>query len=114
LGEGIPYWPLAVVVALVILAYVLFGGSQAVVWTDVVQGIILVLGMGVALVAVALRWGQEAGSQLDPWLSLPGPQGRWSWQTLLGNQLLFFMATPLFPQFFQRFYMAKVPVPSKP
>jgi SSS family solute:Na+ symporter len=107
LGEGIPYWPLAVVVALVILAYVLFGGSQAVVWTDVVQGIILVLGMGVALVAVALRWGQEAGSQLDPWLSLPGPQGRWSWQTLLGNQLLFFMATPLFPQFFQRFYMAK-------
>jgi SSS family solute:Na+ symporter len=107
LGEGIPYWPLAVVVALVILAYVLFGGSQAVVWTDVVQGIILVLGMGVAFVAVALRWGQEAGSQLDPWLSLPGPQGRWSWQTLLGNQLLFFMATPLFPQFFQRFYMAK-------
>ncbi|MFS8852505.1 sodium:solute symporter family protein [Synechococcus sp. R5-16] len=107
LGEGIPYWPLAVVVALVILGYVLFGGSQAVVWTDVVQGIILILGMGVAFVAVAFSLGREAGSELDPWLSLPGPQGRWSWQGLLGNQLLFFMATPLFPQFFQRFYMAK-------
>jgi SSS family solute:Na+ symporter len=107
LGEGILYWPLAVVVALVILGYVLFGGSQAVVWTDVVQGIILILGMGVAFVAVAFSLGREAGSELDPWLSLPGPQGRWSWQGLLGNQLLFFMATPLFPQFFQRFYMAK-------
>jgi SSS family solute:Na+ symporter len=107
LGEGIPYWPLAVVVALVILGYVLFGGSQAVVWTDVVQGIILILGMGVAFVALALGVGQEAAGQLDPWLSLPGPNGRWSWQGLFGNQLLFFMATPLFPQFFQRFYMAK-------
>ncbi|MFS8823050.1 sodium:solute symporter family protein [Synechococcus sp. W60.2] len=107
LGEGIPYWPLAVVVALVILGYVLFGGSQAVVWTDVVQGIILILGMGVAFVAVAFSLGREAGSELDPWLSLPGLNGRWSWQGLFGNQLLFFMATPLFPQFFQRFYMAK-------
>lgn len=107
LGEGIPYWPLAVVVALVILGYVLFGGSQAVVWTDVVQGIILILGMGVAFVALALGVGQEAAGQLDPWLSLPGPNGRWSWQGLFGNQLLFFMATPLFLQFFQRFYMAK-------
>jgi SSS sodium solute transporter superfamily len=107
LGEGIPYWPLAVVVALVILGYVLFGGSQAVVWTDVVQGIILILGMGVAFVALALGVAQEAAGQLDPWLSLPGPNGRWSWQGLFGNQLLFFMATPLVPQFFQRFYMAK-------
>lgn len=113
LGEGIPYWPLAVVVALVILGYVLFGGSQAVVWTDVVQGIILILGMGVAFVAVAFSLGREAGSELDPWLSLPGPQGRWSWQGLLGNQLLFFMATPLFPQFFQRFYMARSAHPFK-
>ncbi|MGY2803140.1 sodium:solute symporter family protein [Thermostichus sp. MS-CIW-25] len=113
LGEGIPYWPLAVVVALVILGYVLFGGSQAVVWTDVVQGIILILGMGVAFVALALGVGQEAAGQLDPWLSLPGPQGRWSWQGLLGNQLLFFMATPLFPQFFQRFYMARSAHPFK-
>jgi SSS family solute:Na+ symporter len=113
LGEGIPYWPLAVVVALVILGYVLFGGSQAVVWTDVVQGIILILGMGVAFVAVAFSLGREAGSELDPWLSLPGPNGRWSWQGLLGNQLLFFMATPLFPQFFQRFYMARSAHPFK-
>lgn len=113
LGEGIPYWPLAVVVALVILGYVLFGGSQAVVWTDVVQGIILILGMGVAFVAVAFSLGREAGSELDPWLSLPGPQGRWSWQGLFGNQLLFFMATPLFPQFFQRFYMARSAHPFK-
>lgn len=113
LGEGIPYWPLAVVVALVILGYVLFGGSQAVVWTDVVQGIILILGMGVAFVALALGVGQEAAGQLDPWLSLPGPNGRWSWQGLLGNQLLFFMATPLFPQFFQRFYMARSAHPFK-
>jgi Na+/proline symporter len=68
---------------------------------------VAVVGTGVAFVAVAFSLGREAGSELDPWLSLPGPQGRWSWQGLFGNQLLFFMATPLFPQFFQRFYMAK-------
>ncbi|MEN9210401.1 MAG: sodium:solute symporter family protein, partial [Thermostichus sp. DG02_2_bins_29] len=46
-------------------------------------------------------------TQLQAWLSLPGPTGRWSWQGLISYQLLIFMAVPLFPQIFQRFYMAK-------
>ncbi|MEN9240723.1 MAG: sodium:solute symporter family protein [Thermostichus sp. DG_1_5_bins_95] len=107
LGEGIPYWPLAIIVAVVILAYVLLGGSQAVVWTDTLQGIILILGMGAAFVAIAGSLGEDAGTQLQAWLSLPGPTGRWSWQGLISYQLLIFMAVPLFPQIFQRFYMAK-------
>ncbi|MCJ2541321.1 sodium:solute symporter family protein [Thermostichus vulcanus] len=107
LGDGLPYWPLAVLVAVVILAYVLLGGSQAVVWTDTLQGVILIGGMLVAFVAIAGSLGGDAGAQLDPWLSLPGPTERWSWQRLIGYQLMLFMATPLFPQIFQRFYMAK-------
>ncbi|GAB4215230.1 MAG: sodium:solute symporter [Synechococcales cyanobacterium] len=107
LGDGIPYWPLAVVMAVVILAYVWMGGSQAVVWTDVVQGIILVSGMVLAFVAISRQIPADGTVDLHAWLSVPGPTGRWNWQGLLGYQLLIFMAVPLFPQIFQRFYMAK-------
>lgn len=103
---GIPYLPLAVVLAVVILLYVLLGGSRAVVWTDVVQGVILVLGMVLACGALVGRIPEIPG-ELRPWLSLPGPTGRWTWQGLISYQLLIVMAVPLFPQIFQRFYMAR-------
>lgn len=104
---GIPYTFLAVVVAVVILGYVLMGGSRAVVWTDVVQAGILVLGMVLACVAFVSRGVGEIPGELQAWLSLPGPTGRWTWQGLISYQVMIFMAVPLFPQVFQRFYMAK-------
>jgi SSS family solute:Na+ symporter len=109
----VPYLTAAVVLAIIIMLYVLFGGMKAVAWTDTLQGVLMLFGMTVAFViiavAVAARGGIDAVAEMDmsPWLSLPGPTGRWNWQGLISYQLMIFMAVPLFPQVFQRFYAAQ-------
>ncbi|MBS3967185.1 MAG: sodium:solute symporter family protein [Truepera sp.] len=108
-GGAIPYLPAAVMMAIIILGYVLFGGLRAVAWTDILQGLLMIVGMLLAFVLIAAGLSARGGAEVDlqAWLSLPGPTERWSWQALIGFKLLIFMAVPLFPQVFQRFYMAK-------
>jgi SSS family solute:Na+ symporter len=109
-GGAIPYLPAAVAMAIIILGYVLFGGLRAVAWTDILQGLLMIAGMLLAFVLIAAGLSARGGAEaidLQAWLSLPGPTERWSWQALVGFKLLIFMAVPLFPQVFQRFYMAK-------
>jgi solute:Na+ symporter, SSS family len=110
-GGAIPYLPAAIVMAIIILVYVLFGGLRAVALTDTLQGLVMLAGMLLAFIlivlAVSAQGGIERLGDLESWLSLPGPTGRWDLQGLIGYQLLIFMAVPLFPQIFQRFYMAK-------
>lgn len=45
------------VFAVVVVAYVVYGGFRAVVWTDVMQGIIMVLGVAIMLVLVLQQTG---------------------------------------------------------
>lgn len=109
----VPYLTAAVVMAIIIMLYVLFGGMKAVAWTDTLQGVIMLIGMIIAFMAVAFAvatrggLGAVAETDMTPWLSLPGPTERWNWRGLISYQLLIFMAVPLFPQVFQRFYTAK-------
>lgn len=118
LSDGaIPYLPAAIVMATIILVYVLFGGLRAVAWTDTLQGIVMLIGILLAFVLTVITIADRGGlgavapadTDLSAWFALPGPTGRWSWQGLIGYQLLIFMAVPLFPQVFQRFYAAKRP-----
>lgn len=118
LSDGaIPYLPAAIVMASIILVYVLFGGMRAVAWTDTLQGILMLVGILLAFVLTAITITNRGGlgaiapadTDLSAWFALPGPTGRWTWQGLIGYQLLIFMAVPLFPQVFQRFYTAKSP-----
>jgi len=108
-GGAIPYLPAAIAMALIILGYVLFGGLRAIAWSDILQGLLMMAGMLLAFVLIAsgVAARGEAAIDLQAWLSLPGPTERWSWQALAGFKLLIFMAVPLFPQIFQRFYMVK-------
>jgi SSS family solute:Na+ symporter len=111
-GGAVPYLAAAIVIALIILGYVLFGGLRAVAWTDTLQGLLMMAGMLLAFILIAVGMAARSGTgeaavDLQAWLSLPGPAERWSWQALVSYQLLIFMAVPLFPQVFQRFYMAK-------
>jgi len=58
----------------VVIAYTIFGGLLADAWTDLVQGIAVILGIGALFVAVARTEGLEVFTALDPGaLDLAGP-----------------------------------------
>jgi Na+/proline symporter len=57
--------------ALVVIAYTIFGGLLADAWTDLVQGIALILGLVVLTVAILTREGLDPLVSLDPGLWNP-------------------------------------------
>ena len=59
--------------AAVVIAYTVFGGMLADAWTDMVQGIVLIAGLGALLVMVVAEVGTETLSTLQPFR--PGPEG---------------------------------------
>ena len=56
-GAEADYLLCLTVFAVVVIAYVVYGGFRAVVWTDVMQGIIMVLGVALMLVLVLQQTG---------------------------------------------------------
>ncbi len=110
---NIPPWTGAVLVTLIILAYTLRGGLKAVAWTDVLQGLIMLVLMIVALGMVTSHYGGwlESFDRLrasQPALfSRPGPRGVYGPGVWFGFLLLWFFCDPMFPQLFQRFYSAR-------
>jgi len=110
---GVPHAVGAAVVTAVIVAYVLAGGMRSVAWTDVLQGLVMLaaLAAGLAVVVRALGGWNAAMTRLatssPAHLSRPGaggglPVGIWA-----SYMALWFMADPMLPQLFQRFYAAR-------
>ena len=65
------------VAATIVIAYTVFGGLLADAWTDVVQGVALIVGLGALFVAVARAEGFDALTRLEPGtLSLLGAEPR--------------------------------------
>ena len=56
-GAEADYLLCLTVFAVVVVAYVVYGGFRAVVWTDVMQGVIMVLGVAIMLVLVLQQTG---------------------------------------------------------
>ena len=54
---GIPYWLGVTAVGIIILLYTLWGGMFAVAWTDLVQGMIMIVGIGTLAVLCLLKTG---------------------------------------------------------
>jgi SSS family solute:Na+ symporter len=112
---GLPLWVGAVLVVLIILAYTLRGGLRAVAWNDVFQGLTMLTFMLVALAMVVAHhggWNAAFGRILESnpaLLSRPGDRGAYTPAIWLSYLLLWFFCDPMFPQLFQRFYMAKSP-----
>jgi SSS family solute:Na+ symporter len=110
---GVPYVVGAGIVTALVLFYVLLGGMRSVVWTDVLQGVVMlvVLAAGFAVVARAsgglgAAYGRLA-SESPEHFTRPGAGGGLALGLWGSYMLLWFLADPMFPQLFQRFYAAR-------
>lgn len=103
----------AIIVMIIIMVYVLSGGMRGSGWTDVAQGIIMILAMSVAVVFIAVNLGgfeaaNAASFSASPELfARPGGGEYFLPQIWFSFMLLWIFADPMFPQIFSRFYTAK-------
>jgi SSS family solute:Na+ symporter len=110
---GIPYVWGAIVVTAVGVGYVLLGGMKADVWTDALQGVVMLAAMLAVFFGVAAALGgfthanQQVLAKFPELFSRPGagnalPMGIW-----FSYMALWFLCDPMFPQLFQRFLAAR-------
>ena len=110
---GITWQIGAIVTMIIIMVYVLSGGMRGSGWTDVVQGLIMVIAMTMAVVFVAISLGgfeaaNTAAYATSPELfTRPGGGEYFLPQIWFSFMLLWIFADPMFPQIFSRFYTAK-------
>ncbi len=103
----------AVATILIIMVYVLFGGMRGSGWTDLIQGVIMILAMLLAVVFIAYNLGGFENANVmaynaNPSLfSRPGGNSFFIPQIWFSFMILWLFADPMFPQIFSRFYTAK-------
>ena len=110
---GIPYvWGVAVVTA-VGVGYVLLGGMKADVWTDALQGIVMLVVMLAVFLGVAGALGgfasanRQAFARFPELFSRPGGGDALPMSIWFSYMALWFLCDPMFPQLFQRFLAAR-------
>jgi SSS family solute:Na+ symporter len=110
---GIPYQWGAILVTAVVVGYVLLGGMRGVVWTDALQGLLMLAALVVIFVGVAGSLGgfEHAnkvayGRHLRLFMR-PGGDAMLMPKIWFSYMLLWLLCDPLFPQVFQRFMAAK-------
>lgn len=76
---GLPYWLALLIFAIVVIAYTAFGGFTAVVITDTIQGVIMLIGTFLFLFYVVSNLGSFEAMSVTLDTTLPG------WDTLTGT-----------------------------
>ena len=109
----IPYFWGAAFLTFIIVLYVFLGGMKSVALTDVLQGVLMLVFMIVAVVAIAQSMGgfSEANRtvyELKPELfSRSGMNNFFTPHKWFSYMLLWGLSVPMFPQMFMRFYTPK-------
>jgi SSS family solute:Na+ symporter len=110
---GIPYFTGAVIITAFVIVYVLLGGMRGIAWTDVLQGVMMLVFM---LLAVKIIAGAKGGlfasneavfTEYPMLFERPGMGGSYTVLITLSYMMLWFFCDPMFPQLFQRFLAAK-------
>jgi len=109
-GNLVPYWVGVLILVGVIIVYETLGGLRAVAWTDVIQGSMLLIGLGGLLYAVAP--GPSSWLALTQWLHENAPEKvalpdrditkRW-----FSTIILIGFSGSIYPQAIQRIYAAR-------
>lgn len=101
-------------ITLVVLFYVALGGFRSVVWTDVIQSLIMLVGMLGSMYIIALKIGgglggvMEKAATINPkLLSFPGPAGIWTPSMVLTTAMVIGLGGFSWPQISQRMYATK-------
>lgn len=117
--NAIPYFGGAIVLTIIIVLYVFVGGMRSVAWTDVFQGILMLIVMVVAVYYIASAFGglTEANKRVfaeKPELFSREGFGEFFTPKLwFSYTLLWILCVPMFPQIFMRFFIAKSAKPLK-
>ena len=103
----------AIITMIIIMVYVLSGGMRGSGWTDVIQGLIMIIAMTLAVVFIAIALGGFESANLAAYsanpelFTRPGGGDFFLPQIWFSFMLLWIFADPMFPQIFSRFYTAK-------
>lgn len=110
---GIPYLAGALLITGFVVTYVALGGLRSIVWTDLIQGLMMIFFTLIAFLLIAGKSGGFVSTHQRTFIEFPDlflrpgmnnamPYGIW-----FGYMFLWFFADPMFPQLFQRFMAAK-------
>ncbi len=108
------FWQIgAIITILIIMLYVLLGGMRGSGWTDVIQGLIMIIALSIAVIFIAISLGgfenaNNLAFESSPELfERPGGFSYFIPQIWFSYMFLWIFADPMFPQIFSRFYTAK-------
>lgn len=106
---GLPLLPLTIAGATITIVYTGLGGIWAVIYTDLLQFVVLAFGITTAaLVAIHTAGGVDAiVAGIDPMLM--SPVGDWSSPQILGIFVAFLLGEALAPYFVQRYFATRNP-----
>lgn len=104
----------AILLAGITTLYIMIGGMRSVAWTDLIQGLLLVIGMmvsGVAMILVfngPMEFSERIVAELpESSLTAPGNSGTWSWSMLLSVVILASVGSMIQPAQWMRYYSAR-------
>jgi solute:Na+ symporter, SSS family len=109
----LPYWGWAAMLVIIMLIYAEIGGLKAIMYSDAIQGIILlvviwIIGVTCLQMSGGLQNGLEQISQLNPGLkSLPGPKGLFTNPFLIASTVAIVLIPVTQPQFTTRLVVMK-------
>jgi SSS family solute:Na+ symporter len=110
---GIPYISGAALITGFIVVYVTLGGLRSIIWTDLVQSVMMI-GFTLAAFFIIVRGSggfvpahDEVYGSFPALFARPGQDGSMLFGFWFGYLFLWFFADPMFPQLFQRFLAAR-------
>ena len=109
----VPYFLGALLLTICVVVYVFIGGMRSVAWTDVLQGVMMLLCMFLAVWFITQQLGgmTEANAKvakLKPELfSRQGTKGFFTPKIWFSLMILWFLSVPMFPHMMMRFFTPK-------
>jgi SSS family solute:Na+ symporter len=110
---GLPYGYGCILITAVIVAYTFRGGMRAVAWTDLFQGLFMLVLLLAALFLLSSQHGgfvaanQKVMAMRPDLFSRPGGLNYYWPGIWFSYMALWFFCDPMFPQLFQRFFAAR-------